>query len=90
MTIRTLVARGATRSAIARLLGVREGTVCYQVKRMASGATDGRSPRLSRPCAPPPTCSATTTVSAALPRLKCSLAVIGRGGQNEAGEHGDT
>jgi transposase len=43
MTIRTLVARGATRSEIARLLGVTEGTVRYQVKRMASGAADGRS-----------------------------------------------
>jgi transposase len=43
MTIRTLVARGATRSEIARLLGVTEGTVRYQVRRMASGATDGRS-----------------------------------------------
>ncbi len=43
MTIRTLVTRGATRSEIARLLGVTEGTVRYQVKRMASGTADGRS-----------------------------------------------
>jgi transposase len=43
MTIRALSARGATRSETARLLGVTEGAVRYQVKRMASGMADGRS-----------------------------------------------
>ena len=43
MTIKTLSARGATRSEIARLLGVTEGAVRYHARRMASGAADGRS-----------------------------------------------
>src|SRR4029453_6196426 len=43
MTIKALSARGATRSGIARLLGVTEGTVRYHARRMASGAADGRS-----------------------------------------------
>jgi hypothetical protein len=43
MAIGALSARGATRSEIARLLGVTEGAVRYHVRRMASGAADGRS-----------------------------------------------
>ena len=43
MTIKALSARGATRSEIARLLGVTEGAVRYHARRMASGAADGRS-----------------------------------------------
>ena len=43
MTIRALTARGATRSEIARLLGVTEGAVRHHLRRMAAGAADGRS-----------------------------------------------
>lgn len=43
MTIKTLLARGTSKSDIARLLGVTEGAVRYQVARMASDAVDGRS-----------------------------------------------
>ena len=43
MTIKTLVAKGVSQCEIARLLGVSEGAVRYQVRRMASGAVDGRS-----------------------------------------------
>jgi transposase len=43
MTIKTLSSRGATKSEIARLLGVTEGAVRYHVTRMQSGALDGRS-----------------------------------------------
>jgi transposase len=43
MTIKTLAARGASNSDIARLLGVTEGAVRYHVARMQTGAFDGRS-----------------------------------------------
>ena len=43
MTIKTLAARGATNSHIARLLGVTEGAVRHHVKRFDSGQTDGRA-----------------------------------------------
>jgi hypothetical protein len=43
MTIKTLAARGASNSDIARLLGVTEGAVRYHVERMQAGALDGRS-----------------------------------------------
>ena len=48
MTIKALSDRGATRGEIARLLGVTEGAVRYHVRRMASGAPDGRSRQASR------------------------------------------
>ena len=43
MTIKVLDERGATGAEIARLLGVSEGAVRYHVRRMRSGAVDGRS-----------------------------------------------
>jgi hypothetical protein len=43
MAIKALASRGATKSEIARLLGVTEGAVRYQVKRFDSGQTDGRA-----------------------------------------------
>jgi len=43
MTIKTLAARGANNSDIARLLSVTEGAVRYHVARMQTGALDGRS-----------------------------------------------
>ena len=43
MTIKTLASRGTTKSDIARLLGVTEGTVRHHLARMQSGARDGRS-----------------------------------------------
>ena len=43
MTIKTLAARGAINSHIARLLGVTEGAVRHHVTRLQSGALDGRS-----------------------------------------------
>jgi transposase len=43
MTIKTLLAKRVTASAVARLLGVTEGAVRYQARRMQSGAVDGRS-----------------------------------------------
>lgn len=43
MTIKVLNERGATGAEIARLLGVSEGAVRYHVRRMGSGAVDGRS-----------------------------------------------
>ena len=43
MAIKALSARGSTQNAIARLLGVTEGTVRYHARRMAVGAADGRS-----------------------------------------------
>ena len=48
VAIRTLVSRGTSNSAIARLLDVTEGAVRYQVARMSSGRTDGRSAKLPR------------------------------------------
>ncbi|MEO1600224.1 MAG: IS21 family transposase [Pseudomonadota bacterium] len=43
MTIKVLEERGATGAEIARLLGVSEGAVRFHVRRMRSGAVDGRS-----------------------------------------------
>jgi transposase len=43
MTIKALASRGATKSEIARLLGVTEGAVRYQVKRFERGQIDGRA-----------------------------------------------
>jgi hypothetical protein len=43
VAIRTLVSRGTSNSAMARLLDVTEGAVRYQVARMSSGRIDGRS-----------------------------------------------
>jgi len=43
MTIKTLAARGASNSHIARLLGVTEGAVRHHVARLQTGALDGRS-----------------------------------------------
>ena len=43
MTIKTLCLRGMAKSEVARLLGVTEGAVRYQVGRSRAGAVDGRS-----------------------------------------------
>ena len=43
MTIKVLEERGATGAEIARRPGVSDGTVRYRVRRMKSGAVDGRS-----------------------------------------------
>jgi hypothetical protein len=43
MTIKTMLAKGVAASAVARLLGVTEGAVRYQARRMQAGAIDGRS-----------------------------------------------
>lgn len=51
MTIKALSGRGATRSEIARLLGVTEGAVRYHVNRMATGAVDGRSGQVHKAAA---------------------------------------
>jgi transposase len=48
MTIKTLAARGATNSHIARLLGVTEGAVRHHVARLQAGALDGRSRQLPK------------------------------------------
>ena len=42
VTIKALVSRGSSNSAVARLLGVSEGAVRYHVTRMSVGAVDGR------------------------------------------------
>src|SRR5579875_404908 len=42
VTIKALVSRGSSNSAVARLLGVSEGAVRYHVTRMSAGALDGR------------------------------------------------
>ena len=42
VTIRVLSERGRSQSSIARELGVTEGAVRYHLRRMASGAVDGR------------------------------------------------
>lgn len=43
MTIQALARKRVPHCEIARLLGVSEGAVRYQIKRMAAGAVDGRS-----------------------------------------------
>lgn len=48
MTISTLTAKGVSHTAIARMLGVTEGTVRYQVKRMQQQAVDGRTRQMPK------------------------------------------
>ena len=48
MTISTLTAKGVSNCEIARMLGITEGSVRYQSKRMQSGAVDGRSQQESK------------------------------------------
>ena len=48
MTIKTLVTHGVSHCEIARILGVTEGAVRYQVKRMQAGAADGRARQESK------------------------------------------
>lgn len=48
MTIQTLARQQVAQREIARLLGVSEGAVRYQIKRMAAGAVDGRSTQSMR------------------------------------------
>jgi len=43
MTIKTLARKGVPNRAIARQLGLNEGTVRYHLKRQATGAEDGRA-----------------------------------------------
>lgn len=43
MTIKKLYENGCSKAHIAALLGVNEGTVRYHVRRLASGAHDGRA-----------------------------------------------
>ena len=43
MTIKTLAAKGLSKRAIARQLDLCEGTVRYHLRRLASGASDGRA-----------------------------------------------
>jgi transposase-like protein len=45
MTVKELARRGVSRCAIARTLGVTEGTVRYHLLRQDSGAVDGRTRR---------------------------------------------
>jgi DNA-binding CsgD family transcriptional regulator len=46
MTLKTLAAEGQSQRAIARQLGLCEGTIRYHLRRMAAGAVDGRSRQL--------------------------------------------
>ncbi|MFQ5667847.1 MAG: hypothetical protein ACE5I7_15650 [Candidatus Binatia bacterium] len=46
VTIGVLAEKEQNNCEIARVLGVREGTVCYHRKRQAEGASDGRSNQL--------------------------------------------
>jgi hypothetical protein len=55
--IKTLAAKGQSRRAIARQLDLCEGTVRYHLKRMASGATDGRPRRWRRELSVVASCS---------------------------------
>ena len=48
MTIHVLATRGQSRRAIARLLGVAEGTVRYHLRRQAAEARDGRAAQPQR------------------------------------------
>ena len=43
MTIKTLAAKGVSHCEIGRMLGVTEGAVRYQVKRIQAAAVDGRT-----------------------------------------------
>ena len=43
MTIKTLASKGVAKRAIARQLGLSEGTVRYLLRRQAAGANDGRA-----------------------------------------------
>ena len=51
MTISTLTAKGVSNCEIARMLGITEGSVRYQVRRMKCGAVDGRSRQESKTAA---------------------------------------
>jgi len=51
MTIATLTAKGVSNSAVARMLGVTEGTVRYQVRRMQQQAVDGRTRQMPKAAA---------------------------------------
>jgi transposase len=48
VTIKTLLAKGVSHCAVARMLQVTEGTVRYQAKRVAVMAVDGRSRQSSK------------------------------------------
>jgi transposase len=48
MTIKTLARKGLSNRETARLLGVTEGAVRYQLRRMEAGTIDGRSRRTGR------------------------------------------
>ena len=48
MTIKTLAQKGVSNRETARLLGITEGAVRYQLGRMHSGQPDGRSRRTGR------------------------------------------
>lgn len=48
-TIRVLARKGQTNSEIARTLGVSEGTIRYQKKRLAEDREDGRTGRSFKP-----------------------------------------
>ena len=45
MTIQVLARNGQNHCAIARTLGISEGTVRYQLRRQAEGREDGRKNR---------------------------------------------
>ena len=47
-TMSFLMRNGQSKSEVARLLGVTEGTVRYHAKRKAAGAVDGRSNQKSK------------------------------------------
>lgn len=47
-TMTFLLRKGQSKSEVARLLGVTEGTVRYHAKRKAAGAVDGRSKQKSK------------------------------------------
>jgi len=51
MTIQCLAHHGQANRAVARMLGVTEGTVRYHRGRQAAGATDGRAKQVSRAAA---------------------------------------
>lgn len=48
VTIKTLAAKGVAKRAIARQLSLSEGTVRYHLRRLASGASDGRAKQVRR------------------------------------------
>lgn len=74
MTIKTLAARGVSKRAIGRQLGLAEGTVRYHLRRQADGVADGRA-RQAR---------AAVSVSEA---IGCWMAVHGESALNQAALH---